>query len=61
MTVRDQFAAAAMASIFTGEGARMVAARDGRYDETNWSQIVADNAYLMADAMMERRKLPPVL
>jgi hypothetical protein len=59
MTLRDYFAASAMQSIFTGTGAEMVAARDERYDETNWAQIVALNAYEMADAMIAQRGKQP--
>jgi hypothetical protein len=55
MTLRDYFAAKVMQAIVAGDGARMVAARDGRYDETNWGQIVAANAYEMADAMLTHR------
>jgi hypothetical protein len=58
MTLRDYFAAKAMQAIFAGEGARMVAARDQRYDETNWAEIVATNAYGMADAMIAARSAP---
>lgn len=54
--LRDQFAGMVMKSIFAGEGARMVADRDKRYDETNWSEVVALNSYEMADAMLEARK-----
>jgi len=45
----------AMQSCFAGEGARMVADRDGRYDETNWKEVIAANAYEMADAMLVHR------
>ena len=53
--LRDWFAGLAMQRIFAGAGATVVAARDKRYDETNWADVVADNAYEMADAMMKRR------
>lgn len=56
LSTRDEFAARVMQAIFAGPGARMVADRDGRYDETNWKEIVALNAYEMADAMMLARK-----
>lgn len=56
MTLLDHFAGLAMASIFTGSGARIVADRDERYDETNWAEVVASNAYDMAEAMMAERK-----
>lgn len=52
----DEFAQRAMQAICAGEGARMVADRDERYDETNWAQIVADNAYNFAEAMIEERR-----
>ncbi|HZW06108.1 MAG TPA: hypothetical protein VFF65_03205 [Phycisphaerales bacterium] len=56
MKLRDYFAAKAMQSMTAGPGARMVADRDERYDETNWAQVVASNAYAMADAMIAARK-----
>lgn len=57
MTLRDYFAAAAMQAMCAGPGARMVADRDRRYDEKkgNWAEIVADNAYNFADAMLAAR------
>ena len=45
----------AMQSIYGGMGAQQVADRDQRYDETNWAEIVASNAYEMADAMLKER------
>ena len=56
MTLRDYFAAAAMQAIFGGVGAQQVAERDRRYDGTNWAEVVAKNAYEMADAMLKARK-----
>lgn len=56
MDLRDYFAAKAMQSMTAGPGARMVAERDERYDETNWAEIVASNAYMMADAMLKARR-----
>ena len=56
MTLRDYFAGKAMQSIYAGEGAKMVANVDGRYDGQNWGYIVATNAYMMADAMIAERK-----
>lgn len=56
MSLRDWFAGLAMQSIYGGVGARDVADRDGRYDETNWSEVVAANAYEMADAMLKAGK-----
>jgi hypothetical protein len=55
LALRDYFAALIMVSIFTGDGARMVASRDQRYNETNWSEVVATNAYDMADEMIRAR------
>lgn len=56
MSLRDWFAGLAMQSCYTGEGARMVASRDGRYDgRSNWAFIVASNSYEMADAMLLQR------
>jgi hypothetical protein len=55
MRLRDYFAAKAMQAMCAGDGARQVADRDERYDETNWSFIVATNAYEMADAMLLAR------
>jgi hypothetical protein len=56
MSLRDYFAAKAMQSMTAGPGARMVADRDGRYDETNWAEVVAMNAYEIADAMLAHRQ-----
>jgi hypothetical protein len=56
MTLRDYFAAKAMQAAFAGIGAQQVANRDLRYDETNWSTVVALNAYEMADAMLKARQ-----
>lgn len=53
--LRDWFAGLAMQAAFAGPGARMVADRDERYDETNWCDVVASNAYVMADAMLKAR------
>lgn len=55
MSLRDHFAALAMQAMCAGEGARTVAARDGRFDETNWDKVVAMNAYEFADAMLAER------
>jgi hypothetical protein len=55
MSLRDYFAAKAMQAAFAGVGAQQVANRDQRYDETNWSTVVALNAYEMADAMLKAR------
>lgn len=59
MTLRDYFAAGAMQAVFAGPGARMVADRDGRYNEDNWAEVVAANAYEMADAMIAERAKQP--
>jgi hypothetical protein len=56
LSLRDYFAGQAMQAIFGGVGARDVADRDRRYDETNWAEVVAANAYEMADAMLAERK-----
>lgn len=53
--IRDKFAGQAMAAMCAGEGARMVAGCDQRYDGTNWNKIVASNAYSFADAMLAER------
>lgn len=55
LSIRDWFAGQAMQAMFAGPGARDVADRDDRYDETNWAQVVASNAYEMADAMLAER------
>ncbi len=52
LSIRDYFAAKAMQAAFCSD---TVAARDGRYDETNWAEVVALNAYEMADAMLKER------
>ncbi len=56
MSLRDYFAGQALTAMVAGDGARMVAARDERYDETNWREIVASNAYDFADAMLAERE-----
>lgn len=55
MLLRDYFAGLAMQSMFAGPGAQVVADRDERYDESNWAEVVALNAYEMADAMLKVR------
>lgn len=55
LALRDWFAGLAMQSTFAGPGATMLAGRDERYDETNWAEVVALNAYEMADAMLAER------
>lgn len=59
LSLRDYFAAKAMQAMVAGDGAAMVAIRDGRYDETNWKQIVSLNAYEFADAMLDIRGKRP--
>jgi hypothetical protein len=59
MSLRDYFASKAMQAIFGGVGAQQVANRDLRYDETNWAEVVALNAYEMADAMLKVRVQQP--
>ncbi len=54
-SLRDFYAGAAMQAMVAGPGATMVAARDERYDETNWEFIVASNSFDIADAMMKER------
>lgn len=56
MDLRDHYAGLAMQAMCAGEGARMVADRDGRYDETNWKEVVAMNSYEIADAMLTHRE-----
>lgn len=56
MTLLDYFAGQAMISMVAGPGAQMVADRDDRYDETNWKEIVASNAYDFALAMLSARQ-----
>ena len=56
--LRDDFAGRAMAQMCAGDGATMVANRDGRYlhGEMTFAEVVADNAYNFADAMILRRR-----
>lgn len=58
MSLRDWFAGMAMQAMCAGPGARMVADCDQRYDETNWKEVVASNAYDFADAMILQRSKP---
>lgn len=53
LTKREYFAGLFMAQIIAGEGARMVATRDARYDETNWKEVCAANAIEFADALLK--------
>ncbi len=55
MSLRDWLAGLAMQAAFAGPGAQVIADRDSRYDETNWAEVVAANAYEMADAMLAER------
>lgn len=55
MSLRDWFAGLAMQSMCAGPGAKMLAERDELYDETNFAERLADNAYGFADAMLKRR------
>lgn len=48
-TVRDRFAIAAMPEIYRA------CAREFREAHPEWREVIARNAYLMADAMMEAR------
>lgn len=52
LTKRELFAAMAMQTICAGPGARMVADRDGRYNQTNWKEVVAMNSVEFADALI---------
>ena len=53
----DYVAVAAMKQMIVGPGAQTVADRDENYDETNWKEVVASNAYDFAEAMLaEKRK-----
>ena len=56
MTLLDWFAGLAMQQMVAGEGARVVADRDERYDETNWAEVVVANAYEFADAMLAEKR-----
>lgn len=53
--LRDYFAAQVLSAIAAGDAAKMAADRDGRYDETDWKEVVAANAYEFADAMIRHR------
>lgn len=53
MTLRDWFAGMAMASLYAG-GRR--GWEDERLSDHDWSEVVALNAYEMADAMIKERR-----
>jgi hypothetical protein len=55
LTMRDYFAAKAMARLINGPAAQNICDRDPRYDETNFADVVAVNAYEFADAMLKAR------
>lgn len=52
LTKREYFAAMFAQAMCAGEGAKMVAARDERCDESNWDFIVVSNAVNFADALI---------
>lgn len=54
LTKREEIASRFAAVICAGESAKMVASLDGRYDETNWKQIVAMNAIEFADELLSQ-------
>lgn len=54
LTKREYFAGLFMAQMIAGEGARMVANRDERYNETNWKEICASNAIDFADELLNQ-------
>ena len=56
MSLRDWFAGLAMQACFTGAAAQILANVDRRFNGTNFREVVALNAYEMADAMLEARK-----
>lgn len=51
LTKREYFAAMAMQTLVTSQ---IVADRDGRYDETNWKEVVAMNAIEFADELLRQ-------
>lgn len=56
LTKREYFAGLFMAQMIAGEGAVMVANRDGRYDEVagNWKEVCAMNAIEFADELLKQ-------
>lgn len=54
-SLRDWFAGKAMARLINGPSAQNICDRDPRYDETNFADVVAINAYEFADAMLRQR------
>lgn len=60
MTLRDYFAAKALAGIVGNfDVSRAICDNDPRYDDTNFAQVVALNAYEFADAMLKAREAKP--
>lgn len=58
LSKREYFAAMFMQPMIAGDGARMVADRDKRYDETNWKEVVAKNAIEFADELLKQLSNP---
>jgi peptide subunit release factor RF-3 len=55
MTLRDYFAAKAMASLVAGDGAQDICDHDSRYTGGNFADVVALCSYEFADAMLKAR------
>lgn len=53
LTKREYFAAMFMQPMIAGEGAKMIANRDERYNETNWKEVVTLNAIEFADELIK--------
>ena len=54
LTKREYFAAMFMQPMIAGEGAKMVAERDERYNGQNWKEIIASNAIEFADELLKQ-------
>lgn len=55
LSLRDYFAGKALPALVAGPAAQNICDHDSRYDETNFAQVVAINAYEFADAMLRVR------
>lgn len=57
MTLRDYFAAKAMQSFIQSDELRKICAVKGNANNSEWTDIVAENSFIMADEMLKQREL----
>ncbi len=57
MTLRDYFAAKAMQGMIQDEKLREMFALKGNQSNTDWMDILSENSFYIADAMLKQREL----